>query len=165
MIAVLLSILISLVVTTLFGYLVHKALHQKWMGRFCKAHMTHHMILYPPENYTSEVYKHAGKDSTIYFFAVASIPMILIPIVLGLLGILAWHLVVIVIVTELLLGFVHNYLHDAFHIKDHWLNKMPVISIMFSKWNRLHYIHHVNMKLNYGIFTFFWDRVFGTYKK
>jgi sterol desaturase/sphingolipid hydroxylase (fatty acid hydroxylase superfamily) len=163
MLAVLLTILISYIATTLFGFVVHWSLHQPWAGQFNNSHMTHHLKLYPPEDYASEKYRRAGKDDTTITFAFASIPMIAFPIVLGLLGVLGWTLVITAVTTQLLLGFLHWYIHDTFHIKNHWMGRVPVLKDIFQVWNRLHYLHHVDMRKNYGIFVFHWDRIFGTF--
>lgn len=164
MLAVFLTILISFLVTTLFGYAIHWSLHQTWAGQFNVAHMTHHLKLYPPEDFTSDVYRHAGKDSTPKFFAVAAIPLILTPILLWAFGVLALHLAVIVLVVEGTMGFLHDYIHDAFHINNHWMSRVPVLKDIFKKWVDIHYVHHVDMTKNYGIFTFLWDRLIGTYR-
>lgn len=165
MLAFFLTLLITYLATTLFGFIVHWSLHQKWAGRFNNSHMTHHLKLYPPEDYVSETYRHAGKDNTVITFTFASIPMISFPILLGWLGLLAWPLVVAVIVCELVVGVLHWYIHDAFHIKNHWMGRVPGLRDIFQVWNRLHYLHHVDMRKNYGIFVFHWDRVFGTFSK
>lgn len=163
MMATLFTILIAFLVTTLFGHVVHWALHQSWLGSVNESHMAHHLRLYPPNDYLSETYRDAGKDSTPRFFAVAAIPLILAPIVLALFGLIGWVMMVVVLVIEALMGFLHNYLHDSFHIKNHWLAQHSWFKGIFSRWVELHYLHHVDMSKNYGIFTFFWDRLFGTY--
>jgi len=163
--AFILTILISYIITSLFGYVIHWSLHQSWAGQFNTAHMTHHLKLYPPEDFTSDTYRHAGKDSTPKFFALAAIPLIITPIILGALGILSWYLVVTVLVMEGLMGFLHDYIHDAFHIYNHWMSRVPVLKVIFHKWVELHYLHHVNMEKNYGIFVFHWDRLFGSFWK
>jgi hypothetical protein len=163
MLAFLLTVLITYIATTLFGYIVHWTLHQEWAGTFNNSHMTHHLKLYPPEDYLSDKYRSAGKDDTTITFAFASVPMVALPIVLGVFGILTWPLVVTAVIVELLLGFLHHYIHNAFHIKDHWMGRVPVLRDIFQVWNRLHYLHHVDMRTNYGIFVFHWDRLFRTF--
>lgn len=162
MIALLLTILITCAAVTLFGYVVHWSLHQDWAGKFNKSHMTHH-TLYPPEDYTSEKYRHAGKDTTVITFAIAAIPMVAAPILLGFFGFLSWPLVVTVVVVELGMGWLHDYIHNSFHIQNHWLSRIPFVKDIFAKWGKLHYNHHVDMGKNYGIFFFKWDKLFKTY--
>jgi sterol desaturase/sphingolipid hydroxylase (fatty acid hydroxylase superfamily) len=163
--AVLFTILISFFVSTLFGYVVHWALHQTWTGKLNRSHMTHHLTLYPPDDYQSDVYRYAGKDNTVRIFAVFAIPIVLCPIVLGVLGILPLTLVVVAITMMALMSVSHNYLHDAFHIRNHFLARIPVVKDIFAGWNHLHYLHHVDMSKNYGIFLFHWDHVFRTFWK
>jgi len=165
MLLLLLTLLISFVGSTLFGYSVHWALHQSWAGRFNSSHMTHHLKLYPPSDFTSDVYRHAGKDSTIKTFTVAAIPLVALPIILGVLGILSWPLVLVALVVEGLMGFLHDYLHDSMHIENHFLTRIPVVKGIFQRWVHLHYLHHVDMSKNYGIFVFHWDRLFRTFQR
>jgi sterol desaturase/sphingolipid hydroxylase (fatty acid hydroxylase superfamily) len=165
MLSIFLTLLISYIFISFFGYLAHWALHQKWMGFFNIAHMTHHLKMYPPEDYTSDVYRHAGKDSTPRYFIGLVSPLIIGPIILGILGVLPFSVVAVILGMEAALGFLHNYIHDTFHINNHWMNRIPVLRDIFHKWNRLHYLHHVDMRKNYGIFLFHWDRILGTFWK
>ena len=154
----LLLIILTFFVITLFGHVTHWFIHQPMSGRFNKAHMTHHLKLYPASNYTSEKYRQPGKDSTVWIFAILSIPMMLLPWIAFGLGFVTLIQTIIVFTEMLVLGAAHDHIHDAFHIKGHWLYKFRP----FRSWNILHYRHHVNMKKNFGIFFFMWDRVFKT---
>jgi sterol desaturase/sphingolipid hydroxylase (fatty acid hydroxylase superfamily) len=55
----------------------------------------------------------------------------------------------------------HNNMHDSFHIRKTFWHKFP----FFQKLIKSHYQHHINMGTNYGIFSFFWDKLFKTYKE
>lgn len=164
MIAFILVVLGSYFVTTLFGYIVHWSLHQEWSGFFNQSHMAHHLKLYPPGDYLSEKYRDAGKDSTPKFFFFAALPTLIFP-VLGLhfLGILSWTLTLLAWVIMFGVGLMKNYLHDAFHIKNHKLTQIPLVKSWFNNLVRLHYNHHVDMSKNFGISTFFWDRRFKSF--
>jgi len=157
-------VFITYIIASLFGYVVHWALHQTWMGSINQAHMTHHQKLYPPEDFLSDSYRKAEKDSSPKFFAVAAIPLIVAPIILFVVGILPFYLLLTVLMVEGLMGFFHDYLHDAFHIRNHWLTRAPGVQVIFHGWSRLHYLHHVRMESNYGIFFFVWDRMFSTFR-
>lgn len=159
MIMVLSTLLGAFVLVNLFGYVTHKSLHQSWTGRLNKAHMTHHLKLYPPTDFFSEEYRNPGRDNTVRIFAFAALPLIALPIILGICGILSVGLTILVLIEMLFIGWLHDYLHDAFHISNHWLNRFDT----FKKWVKLHFQHHVNMSTNYGIFTFFLDKLFGTF--
>ena len=165
MIAILFTAFVAFFVSSLFAYVVHRSLHQPWTGHLNKKHMTHHLILYPPTDYLSEKYRQAGADNTFVTFAIAAIPLVAVPIILGILGILPLSLVITTLIVMGLMGFLHDQLHDAFHIKNHWLTRIPVVRNIFAYWNRLHYLHHIDMQKNFGIFLFHWDHIFRTYWK
>ena len=158
------TIIISLVITTLFGHVIHWALHQSWSGKVHQSHMTHHLKLYPSTDFVSLKYRSAGKDSTPKFFFVAALPLILAPIILYFCGVVSLIIMITILLVEGLMGFLHDYLHDAFHIKNHWLSNLPAIKHWFARLITLHYQHHINMQSNFGIFSFIWDRILGTFR-
>lgn len=164
MISIIVAALVAFLATSLFGHVIHYCIHQPWTGFVHRSHLHHHNVLYPPSDFTSIVYRDAGKFSTPKFFLIAAIPLILAPIVLCCLHIISWPIMLTVLVVEGIMGFLHDYLHDAFHIRAHWLYSVPVIRKMFRRWVGLHYLHHVGkMDRNFGIFSFLWDRIFGSF--
>lgn len=165
MLAILITAFIAFFISSLFGYVVHRSLHQPWMGKLNQKHMTHHLTLYPPTDYLSDKYRDAGKDNTVIIFSIAAIPLVAIPIVLGIFGILSLSLVITTLVVMGIMGFLHSYLHDSFHIRNHFLTRIPVVRDIFDYWVKLHYLHHVDMQKNFGIFLFHWDHVFRTFWK
>ena len=165
MVAVFITIILSFLITSLFGYVVHWSLHQKWAGILYKAHRVHHYKNYPISDFVSDTYRQAGINSTPKFFFIGALPLIITPIVLWYIGVMPLSILISILVVEGIMGFLHNYLHDAFHIRNHWLYKVPVINKWFAKWFKLHFLHHYNISKNFGIFNFFWDRVFGSFWK
>lgn len=165
MLYIFLTAIIAFFTTSLFGYVVHRALHQTWAGRFNQAHMTHHLVMYPCHDYLSDVYRSAGKDNTVKTFAICAIPLVAIPILLVIFGVIPLSLTVTALLVMGIMGFLHNYIHDAFHIRNHFLTRIPVIRAIFGHWNALHYLHHIDMQKNFGIFLFHWDHIFRTYWK
>lgn len=163
MFSIFLTALITFFVASLFGYSVHRLLHQPWAGFLNRKHMTHHLKLYPPTDYLSDKYRRAGKDNTLVIFFLAAIPIIITPIILGLCGVLSWVLVVVSIVVMAIMSFLHDYLHDSFHIREHFFNRIPLVKHFFIRWNELHYLHHVDMTKNYGIFLFHFDYIFRSF--
>jgi sterol desaturase/sphingolipid hydroxylase (fatty acid hydroxylase superfamily) len=149
--------------TTLFGYWSHYALHQSWSGKLNRAHMTHHQVLYDvsqdPDNYLSETYRDPGGDNTVRIFAALSLPVLAIPIILGLFNVVSWWLVVAMLTEMLFIGYLHDMIHDAFHLRNHWLYKLSA----FRRWSKLHFVHHLDMSKNYGIYGHLCDRIFGTF--
>lgn len=145
---------------TLFGYIVHWALHQSWAGFLNNSHMTHHLKLYPITDYTSDVYRSAGKDNTVKIFAFAALPILAIPILLCIFGMLSIFTAAFVLAEMLFLGFLHDQIHDSFHLNKSLWKYLPG----YKTWAKNHYNHHVDMQSNFGIFFFMWDRLFKTFK-
>lgn len=145
---------------SLFGYGVHRALHQPWAGKLYERHLTHHQELYPTTNYQSEKYRDPGKDNTVISFAIAAIPMIATPIILASCGVVGWGLAGAMEAEMILFGWAADYFHDHFHLTGDGWNKW----VSFRSWNARHYIHHIDTQKNLTIFDPLWDKVFGTYK-
>jgi sterol desaturase/sphingolipid hydroxylase (fatty acid hydroxylase superfamily) len=120
--------------------------------------MTHHLLLYPPEDYLSDTYRSAGKDDSFRTFLLMAIPLIVLPIILLLLKIITVAMMIVAMVMMGIMGFLHSYLHDAFHIRNHFLERLR----WFKSWQQLHYLHHIDQQRNFGIFFFAWDRLFNT---
>lgn len=165
MISIILTALVAFFVSSLFGYVVHRALHSTWTGRLNQKHMTHHLTLYPPTDYLSDKYRDAGGDNTVIIFAIAAVPLVAAPIIMGLLGWISLPLTITALIVMGLMGFLHSYLHDAFHIRNQFLTKIPGVRVIFAYWVHLHYLHHVDMQKNFGIFLFHWDHLFRSYWK
>jgi sterol desaturase/sphingolipid hydroxylase (fatty acid hydroxylase superfamily) len=152
---VFLVILFGLIFGDLLGYLIHTLLHWQGSGELYRRHMTHHQKLYPIHTFISKKYRHPGKDSTTLIFAI----IIAIGGILMFISLPIW-IAAVWLFEFIALGLINNYLHDTFHISPHWLEKFE----WFKRLRRLHYIHHLgDMKHNYGIFNFIFDRVFQTY--
>jgi len=151
---------VSLLTATFFGHAIHWALHQRWSRVFNRAHMEHHCDLYPPGRLSSDKYRlprwyHRG--------ALLFTPPLLIILataggLLWLLGAPWWTLVVFGIV---LIGFglFNDAAHDTMHIRQYPLMKHR----WYRNMRKLHYLHHVDMKTNFGIVSFTWDKVFRTF--
>jgi sterol desaturase/sphingolipid hydroxylase (fatty acid hydroxylase superfamily) len=64
--------------------------------------------------------------------------------------------------------FTFSFLHDAMHLRDFWMARMPLINHWFRRARRLHDIHHHSvdgaghMDANFGIGFFLFDRIFRT---
>lgn len=154
--------LVSLVIATFFGHFIHWALHQRWTGPAYRGHMEHHLELYPPGNLTSEKYRSAKwYHSGPFLFTPAAI------VILGTVGGLLWALetplwaIVVFGVTLVGFGLLNDWVHDSQHVTNHWASRFE----WFRRARTLHFKHHRNMKSNFGIMFFGWDRVFGTFRK
>lgn len=160
MIITLLIILGSAVFTTFIGYWAHKAFHQEWSGMFYKAHMNHHTIQYPPEDFTSDTYRSAGKDNTLWYFVLAFLPIMAMVVASHFfLGVSVWTCACI-LASMIGTGLLHDYMHDAFHLNKTVWKYLPG----FERLRELHKIHHIDQSKNFGIFNFSLDKLFKTYK-
>lgn len=137
------------------GYLIHRLMHCRWTGSFYKAHLTHHG-LYPPSDFVSSPYRHAGADSAVpRFTAICSVVAVILFVVFP------WYIAFALTIEMGLVALFNDYMHGAVHINGHWLEKYTI----YRRWRAAHMIHHRNVRRNYGFTMFFIDRVVGTYTK
>jgi sterol desaturase/sphingolipid hydroxylase (fatty acid hydroxylase superfamily) len=151
---ILVAVLLGFFIFEAFGYVIHRLLHTKWMGPLHRAHMTHHLVKYPPTDYLSETYRSAGADNTTLRFIVAGVAL-----AAGLIYLLPLWLCLPLLMELALVGYVNHYIHDNSHIRGHWMERYG----FFRRWREIHYQHHLRMETNYGIITFGMDRLVGTY--
>lgn len=150
-------LLLGFVAFEAIGYGIHRVLHTPWAGSLSRAHMTHHLQIYPHEKFLTERYLPAaetGAASDVWRFAV---PAVLLAALL--LWLLPLGLAVPLVLELAAVGFLNAYAHDSLHVRDHWLKRFRTYRI----WRRHHYLHHVDMGKNFGILTYNTDRVCGTY--
>lgn len=152
----LLALILGFFFVEVVGYCFHRLLHTKWTGTLNRAHMTHHLLRYPPEDCLSETYRSAGADNTTYRFVVAGILVGLLFLWLAPL----W-LAIPIMFDMAAFGALNSYAHDSTHIRGHWLERFA----FFRRWREIHYVHHVDMNKNFGIMTFTTDKVVGSYRQ
>ncbi len=158
MVAALVTI-VSLVLSNFLGYWIHRALHQRWAGPFHRAHMQHHLELYPPGKLTSPKYRkaHWYNRGPFLFTPPFLVIVAVAAFVAHLLHAPMWTVVEIAAIF-VAFGFVNDWVHDTFHLRRH-----PFQKFKYYRLARIaHFIHHVNMNTNYGIVAFEWDHVFRT---
>lgn len=155
MLGTIVALAIGFMVFEAVGYGFHRLLHTRWTGSLNKAHMTHHLKLYPPEDYLSNPYRGAGADNTTYRFVAAALV-----VALAIALVFPWSISLPLLGELALVGALNSYVHDSTHIRGHWLERFWI----YRRWRALHYQHHVDMTRNYGIVTFLVDRVAGTYQ-
>lgn len=152
--------LFVLVLGTFLGYIFHRMFHQEWSGRFYQAHMTHHLKLYPPTDYYSDEYRNPGKDNTVWLFAAVFSPLLVLILGLILTSVIPTLLGIMALIEMATIGWLNNSMHDGFHLKKSFWDRFG----FYVNLRKLHFEHHVDMGKNYGIFSFMWDKLFGTYK-
>jgi sterol desaturase/sphingolipid hydroxylase (fatty acid hydroxylase superfamily) len=130
------------------------------MGPLHKAHLTHHLELYPPGDFSSEKYRNAGAKSTTWIFLVAGLPLLLGPLAFAWWGIIDWLTGICLIVVTGGIGLLHDRIHDWMHLSSHWFHWVPGAKRLIE----MHKVHHSDMTKNFGIFTFFWDKLAKTFE-
>ncbi len=151
----------AIVTTDAFGYWLHRALHQSWMGVLHRAHMMHHLVLYPPTNFSSETYRDAGKDNSTWTFLAIGLPLLCSPLLLALFtDLIGWMSAIWLVLVIGGVGLLHSFIHDWIHLKAHWFHWILGTKRLIN----LHKIHHVDMGKNYGIFSFWWDKLNKTFE-
>ena len=143
---------------SLVGYFVHRLMHSKLFMGLAKIHKIHH-LLYTTNDFESETYRSAGKDTSSFVF----VPIITIAIMLLCIGMLifhSWWIYPIILAEGIIVGYLNDRLHDYFHITNHWLNKYHWFRVI----KQLHWNHHDNPEVNHGIIWFIPDKIFGTFK-
>lgn len=154
------AILGTLLLGTLAGWAGHWALHQRWTGRFYRAHATHHR-LYPPGDLRSSSYRDARQDNTTFVLA-PIVTFVLLTWIGALLWLgVSWYVYLILVVIGVTTGYAHDYLHEAFHLNHHWLDRFTWFQVL----RELHWVHHRKVGKNIGVLWFGWDRLFGTFKR
>ena len=157
----LLVLMLTFIFLTFLGWLIHWSFHQSWSGVFYRKHYSHHFRQYPPMDLISDQYRSSGKDNSVWLFAICFSPIIGTALLLTIFGILPLLLGIMILIEMGVIAFLNDNLHDAFHLrKSFWMRFS-----YFERLRELHYLHHHNTQKNFGIFNFWFDRIFGTYNK
>ena len=141
-------------VGNLLGYVVHRLLHCKWMGKAYEDHYHHHCRIYPPHDYLSEEYREPPMDADQGKYYITAFVLMCTPL-------LAWSWVYFVwgVLMALIVLKANAWVHDVLHIRGHYLERFRLF-----RWLReVHFQHHVDVHTNFGIFVFFPDHLFRTY--
>ena len=162
------------------GYFLHRLLHSDRVRFLSKNHMIHHLLVYGPKDLRSDHYR----SPTIGNYSRAAISGLglewLVPVgivVAAILGVFA----ALQIQPRHQIAFIGSALgwsylmfdvvHNAMHVHNPILMRIPFVRRWFIRARRLHDIHHIQidsrglMNRNFGICFFFLDRVFGTLEK
>lgn len=160
-----------------YGYWLHILLHSDRFRWFSRKHMHHHLKCYGPtmKCRTPEYIQDTGDDILVGGLGLEwFIPALFLVIATGAcewaIG-LSWFEILLseaILITYSV--FLFWNLHDAMHIKDTWILRVPFLRKRFLKARRLHDIHHNCisddglMQKNFGIAFPFFDHIFGTYQ-
>ncbi len=151
MVAAILWFLASATFVDLAGYWLHRWAHRRGSPLY-RAHMTHHVVNYPPKAFFSTRYKSARSDSLALWLAPFAILYGALILLVG--APHPWAM----ILGAAVVAFLSSVAHDLTHItgsvvwKRRWLVGIAV----------RHHVHHFKMGRNFGILVPWWDNLFGT---
>lgn len=133
-------------------FAAHYLMHQRWTGPLWESHQLHHRF-YNPKHQTSTTFNPVGWKSFRF-------RAIIFVIVTGaLFWLLPFAMAATMFVEIIALAILTDYIHDATHTSDHKLRRYA----WFRYLQDLHWIHHANVKKNFGVLTFFYDKLTGHY--
>jgi sterol desaturase/sphingolipid hydroxylase (fatty acid hydroxylase superfamily) len=161
----LLAAILGLIYTDVVGYFSHWLLHSGKIKYLYNLHMEHHNVSYPTWDLRSETYRvtpqwkilGAGPEwatpiGTAMWLTVLGMYLVGIP----------FSFILVFMGSALLYAFIaYSWLHDQFHLTGTFLLRFE----WFKRMRVLHDEHHFNMKKNYGIGTFWMDKLFKTFKQ
>ena len=141
---IILSFILGVLLWTFAEYMLHRFLGHEHKGRnfFKREHVQHHAKF----NYFAPAYKKVISASIVFmiFFLFGNL------------------FAPILIVLFFLIGFFGMYaLYEAAHFRYHAKDPLVAPFIILRKHHFYHHFH--NPKMNHGVTTRFWDRVFGTF--
>ena len=167
MLLVLLAIFLGLVYTDLVGYFSHKLLHSGKIDFLYRLHMEHHITQYPPRDLRSDTYRTTPQKKIFgagpeWALPIGSI-MLVTAVIMAFL--VPWWFMLAFFGSALGYALVaYSWLHDQFHLKDP-SDFLTLSYSWFTQSRHLHDVHHHNMRKNYGIGSYWLDKLFGTYKE
>jgi sterol desaturase/sphingolipid hydroxylase (fatty acid hydroxylase superfamily) len=144
----------------LLGYLWHRfCAHLGYAGDIIrKPHFEHHEIYYPHNNMETFIYRVKGflkGDSWPWFVPILSIYTVVL--YLWWKQIINKKMLITITIWMMFHIYLISYIHDSYHIQNHWLNRFD-----WYRENKVcHNLHHY-YNCNYGISNYSMDRLFGT---
>ena len=172
-------VLVAILVSELFGYLIHRLLHSYRIGWLSRNHMIHHLQLYGPLDPQRPTGPYKGATDDRISLGNVGLEWLLpgVLLLVGILGLLrlldipALYQFVLFGTSLLWSLLMFSYLHDRMHIHGFWMAKNPLLRRWFLGARKRHDIHHwaLNdagyMDRNFGIGFFVFDRLFSTHSE
>lgn len=151
MVATILWFLASAAFVDLVGYWLHRWAHRKG-SPLHRAHMTHHVVNYPPRSFFSKRYRSSRADSLALWFAPFGAAYAAAVLLLG--APHPWAM----IAGGLTVAVLSSVLHDLTHIQGSIAWRWRILGGIAAR----HHAHHFKMGRNFGILVPCWDVLFGT---
>jgi sterol desaturase/sphingolipid hydroxylase (fatty acid hydroxylase superfamily) len=136
--------------------LMHYRLGHRRLGRFLfRNHINFHHAHYARGHLASAEQEGNEGNATPYFI----IPVLLVAG--AVFFVLPLGLFVAVTLSAGASFYAHVHLDRAYHTEGSYLERFA----WYRRKQQLHFVHHLHANSNFAVIDFFWDRIFGTYRK
>lgn len=150
------TLLLAYFISSFAVYISHRFFHKLWSGPLYKMHILGHHVAYPKQDVMSWSYRtpktaHSGKVASLIPFLVflAAVFLIFPP---------PYHWVALISGIFFTLSSTH-WFHKQMHLRDSPLQRFK----WFRYRRKLHILHHVKSRKNFGLAESFYDRLFQTH--
>jgi Fatty acid hydroxylase superfamily len=147
---------VSFLVAEAIGWFLHRLAHCPWAGPYHRYHMRHHLEFYPPERFSSDRYLGDFKTSLVVWMAPFFV--VLGAIAYALMALPAW---LAAVAGAGAAAWLNDSLHTAFHLRE---TLWSGLGDWFARRKLRHFLHHVDMLANMGIWEHAIDRRLGTFR-
>jgi sterol desaturase/sphingolipid hydroxylase (fatty acid hydroxylase superfamily) len=129
--------------------------HRRLGGLFFRNHINFHHTYYARGHLASATYQGQEGNNTPFFL----IPVFLVGT--AIFFILPLALFVAMLVAAAASFYAHVYFDKAYHVEGSRFERYA----WFRRRQQLHFVHHLHANSNYAVIDFFWDRLFGTFRR
>jgi sterol desaturase/sphingolipid hydroxylase (fatty acid hydroxylase superfamily) len=133
----------------------YKLGHHPLGGAFFRNHINFHHTYYSSDHLVSRTYLGDEGNNTPFFFipvlAAGACTYFLLPL----------DLFVVAVVVCAASFYAHVFFDKEYHVEGSRLQRFA----WFRRKQELHFVHHRHPDANFAVIDFFWDRVFGTYRR
>jgi sterol desaturase/sphingolipid hydroxylase (fatty acid hydroxylase superfamily) len=133
----------------------YKLGHHPIGGKFFRNHINFHHTYYSKDHLLSRTYLSDEGNNTPFFF----IPVLLVGACTYFL--LPVDLFVVQVVACAASFYAHVFFDKEYHVEGSRLQRFA----WFRRKQELHFVHHRHANCNFAVIHFFWDRIFGTYRR
>jgi sterol desaturase/sphingolipid hydroxylase (fatty acid hydroxylase superfamily) len=129
--------------------------HRRLGGLFFRNHINFHHTYYARGHLASAKYQGQEGNNT---------PFFLIPVFLvgsAVFFVLPFDLFLAVVLAAAASFSAHVYFDKAYHVQGSRFERYA----WFRRRQQLHFVHHLHANSNFAVIDFFWDRLFGTFRR
>jgi hypothetical protein len=153
---IVLTVVATHLVMSVTQTLMHHHLgHRAWGGKLYRNHVNFHHAYYAKDHLVSLVYLGDEGNNTPFFF----IPVFMVGFCTFFL--LPLDLFVAQSVACAASFYAHVFFDKEYHVEGSWLERFA----WFRHMRELHFEHHRHAGTNFAVIDFYWDRLFGTYRR